>query len=942
MMFGKVCRCSLMSIALLGMVAVGAQAQDFSFEMVPVGVVGGNPPGTVISGNEITLATTGVTVEFEIQAPWSGFTSASTQFKIDAVAGYASGTGTPLNSLGYPANPGHGGYITAQRCLFSGRHGCNTSPSNNIAPCDLLNPADGPCVGYSRYIYPETAPIAVVAFPSADFEYLSVSQTGGHPADPVRVYAGTLKVEVPAGAAGTYTIGFINDPNTTFMTDENVQPQPLTALVPGQITLPEYACCLSFGPGAPCQDLTQGQCTGQGGTSFVGQTCADQPDVCEGCLNDAACDDGDACTNDDCVIPQGQSAGECVNTVNFNTATRCCDPATGTVANPNDGDQCTIDTCSITAPGPNAGDGRGTVSNPVDVGASCDDGRACFVDDTCQSDGSCEGTDLNTVACVDDNDCPAPSSGCDVAAGFCECSEDTPLCIEFTPGSLPDPNCYEAGEIVNAQVAIGAGSEEIAGGQFLIEYDPACLDLVSIGPCAGSIFTQVVQVDVDEANGVIWYAVAAETPAFGDPIDTTTGPYDIACLQFVKTDDCNECDVCFADNNPRNTMLANADGNQVPLDNCGCSKLVRRNGGIDLDTPMGGAFNADCNRTTYLANWNAPAATDECEGDLAVVCQAEHDGGLPISQNMIMNGGTMPQGTTFFTCTASNSCGDSSTNVWTVQVSSETAMDVEVELCGNASAATFERCVNFDVYTDCVSDPDSYCETMTFGGPLNFRDHATATLKLGKDNFACIAAQDILHTLRACDTPVCVPADSNGDGVRDGSGRWTALWKGDHSLGGNCLLGGNLDAWKPGISFSNANVINILDFVMLMSEVAAAKAYPPRGDTVCDPLTCTLPGPHGDLNADGAVDAGDFTYILENFLADSKECCCPSPLADDAGMITSITVKELRQMGLGDMTMADLNSDGVVDMDDMGLYMQGVDPQPTSINRGGKTRGSSR
>ncbi|MCO6435870.1 MAG: hypothetical protein J5J06_02140 [Phycisphaerae bacterium] len=951
MSFGKMCRCSLVSIAVLGLAAAGANAQrSATLDLVPVGVVGGNPPGTVIAGNDITIPAGGVTVEFEIIMSWSnsGLLLGTAGCKVDATTGFASGVGAPLTWLNQGiAGTGagtqtEGAYQATQICLFSGRPGCPSpgTPASGQAACNAGDPGDGPCVGNPRFVLQEAAPLTAVAFLIPDYEFVVVSQSGGSTFGGTNEYMATTKFAVPVAAAGTYTIDFVKDPLSTYAADDNVLDIPygpatgsFDFVSPGRIIIPTGACC-DFSAGTCTENATSATC--QSPKLFrAGETCADNnangdPDVCEGCPNNAACDDADACTTDVCNIPQGATLGQCVNTVNFNTQTQCCDPATGAKTNPVDGDQCTLDTCSITPPGPNAGDGRGTASNPVNEGGSCDDGRGCFINDTCQADGSCAGEDINAIACSDDSQCPDPSSGCNLDTGFCECSEDTPLCVEFTPGTAPDPNCYEFGETVNATIHIGAGSEQVAGGQFLLDYDPACLDFQSIAPCDGSVFDNVVTVEVDEAAGRIFYAVSSAVPMPGSPIAFDTGPADMACLTFVKTADCDACDICLISENPRNTLLSNTDGNRVPLASCGCSKLVKGNGELTLTTPDGGSFNPDCNSTQYHTTWAAPVAEDFCDGPVAVDCVAEHDGGLPISQSTILNGGALPQGTTFFSCTATDSCGDSVTNVWTVAVSSQHALDVEVHLSPEMVAPTFERCINFDLYTDCSSTPETVCETITFGGPLNFDDHGKASLKITKENYACVAAQDILHTLRACATPTC-----------DGSGPWELVYKGDPLLGGNWLQGGNLDAWKPGIGFSDANVINILDYVMLMSEIANDKSYPPNGSTACDLQTCTAAGPHGDINADGLVDAVDFSFVLDNFLANSKDCCCPAPTAGVDAPRTSITVKELRAMGLGDMASADLNSDGVIDMDDMALFMQGVDPTPV-MDRGVKTRGTSR
>lgn len=954
MTFGKMCRCSLASIAVLGLAATAANAQrQGGYSLVPIGVVGGNPPGTVIAGNDITVPGGPLEIEFEVRASWSnsGLRLGVGQTKIDAAVGFASGVGAPLTwknqGIGGsgPGTQTMGAYQAAQVCFNNGRPGCPSpgTPDSGQASCNIGT--DGPCVGNVRFVLQEAAPLTAVAFLIPDYEYLAVSQSGGSLFSGTNNYMGTAVFSVPGAAAGTYTIGFVPDPLTTLMADENVIDIPLGPVsgsfannVPGRIIIPTGACCDFNQQPATCVDnATSGSCTAPR-VFKVGQTCADNggtpgvADVCEGCTADNQCDDSDACTTDDCVIPPGQQQGQCTNTKNFNSQTTCCNPANGQTADPNDGNVCTDDTCTITDLGPGAGDGRGVPSNPVLTGDPCDDGRGCFINDTCQSDGSCAGEDLNAQSCTQDSDCPAPASGCDVAAGLCVCSEDTPLCVEFEVGTSPDGNCYDFGAAVFASIAIGAGSEPVAGGQFLLEYDTACLDFQSIGPCPGTIFTNVIMSEVDEATGRIFYAVTSGVPLPGDPIASDTGPADMACITFTKTADCDGCEVCLISENPKNTLLSDVNGNRVPLDSCGCSKTIKGNGELTLTTPEGGSFNPDCNSTQAHVSWAAPSAEDFCDGPVAVDCVAEHDGGLPISGAVIMNGGALPQGTTFFSCTATDSCGDSETNVWTVQVSSQHALDVEVHLSPEMVASQFERCINFDLYTDCSSTPETVCETITFGGPLNFDDHGKASLKITKENYACVAAQDVLHTLRACATPTC-----------DGVGAWELLYKGDPLLGGNWLLGGNLDAWKPGISFSDANVINVLDFVMLMSEVSAAKAYPPSGSTVCDPLTCAAAGPHGDINADGLVDSVDFAFVLDNFLADSKDCCCPPPGADNGAPRTSITVKELRAMGLGHMATADLNSDGVVDMDDMGLYMQGVNPKPaTERVQSTKTRGTSR
>ncbi len=550
------------------------------------------------------------------------------------------------------------------------------------------------------------------------------------------------------------------------------------------------------------------------------------------------------------------------------------------------------------------------------------------MDDTCDA-GACAGTDANTIPCTTDADCPLGTCGTAVA-GFCECSEETPLCIEYTAGPYDDGNCYEAGSTVTAAIAMGAGSQTVVGGQFRIVYDNTCLDFVSVGPCAGdTIYTNVIQTSVDEANGVIFYAVTSDPATVA--AEGSAGPYNLGCINFIKSADCDECNVCFADVNPQNTILSNNEGNRVPVDNCVCSKDIRTAGEITLSTPPGASVNADCGQPYATIGWATPSASDTCDGALAVECDAQAVSGAP-SGGLVNNGGVFSQGKTFFTCTATNSCGESVTNVWTVMVSDNQTLDVEVHLQPVMNnTGIFNRAITFELYNDCVSDPVEECAVMQFQGPFNFPGHAHGSLKVDKGNFLCMTARDNLHTLRSIVT---------GDDLACVNNHWTAIFKGDPIQGGNWLIGGNLDGKKADATYGDINTINILDFGMFMSELAAGASYEPNGDTDCNTAF-----PHGDINADGAVDNLDYAFLVDNFLKNSKGLCCPAPgagLNPEFSPITDITVKELRRMGYASAAVADLNNDGKVNMDDMAAYMQGVKPvqqaKPVRDDKGRGTR----
>ena len=202
---------------------------------------------------------------------------------------------------------------------------------------------------------------------------------------------------------------------------------------------------------------------------------------------------------------------------------------------------------------------------------------------------------------------------------------------------------------------------------------------------------------------------------------------------------------------------------------------------------------------------------------------------------------------------------------------------------------------------------------MTFGGGFNFSGHARGWLKVDKGNYLCIEAKDVLHTLRSCADIECI------------DNAWGATFKGDSEIGGNGLLGGNLDCWKPG---GNANVIDVLDAGVYLGIIAGnAGALWPGSHT-----DCGQPGPDGDINADGHVDSADYSFILENFLAERKDCCCPDSQAAAEFAVTRISAKALRARGLGDLMVGDLNGDGFLDTVDMALYMEGVNPVSVQLD----------
>ena len=803
-----------------------------------------------------------------------------------------------------PGNPVLGAYQGTLNSAASYDNGVGAT----IGP---LNPLtnDGGFMDLSRpdFVFFGISPLVNAGTFSLDYEWGSTCM-GAFPSDDGTIkYGGTLILDLPAGAKGTYEIQLNPDPAKTFMNNGIAEQIPGMAITPALVTVVTGKCCYNIGDiSLPCADgITEAECDmltdpGRVYTFFRDGLCPPAGSYCCNCSYDGDCNDGNDCTLDWCGV-----GAECYCHTDpiYDVATECCDPAGAALTPIDDGLPCTEDVCD-----PNTGE---VAHNALPADSSCDDGNPCSVDDVC--DGTtgttaCSGStpEAAMIACPGgDFQCPA-GWFCEMDPiqpmfGYCDCSLETPLCIGF------DGVCYEEGDPVIASVAIGAGSAIVTSGQFLMTYDPTCLEFVEIGPCEGDgKFLTVVDYWVDEIAGKIWYAVLAYNDGDHTTNYGTVGPYDLACIEFVKLGNCEPCDVCLISENPYNTLLGDYHGENVPLDNCGCSAGIVLDGEVTIVCPSGADVNVDCGVVDAEVLWDPPYAEDECLGALDVVCIAEHDGGLPISQDMIMHGGNFPQGTTFFECSAENECGSYDRCLWWVTVSDKQTLDVEVDL-SPAVVPNLTRCIMFDLIYNCAA-PQTVCAEVTFGPPYNFPNHGTATLDVDKGNFECVEARDPLHTLRSFSDIEC-------DEV---TGNWKVVFKGDPLTGGNWLVPGSLDFYQVGDN--GPNHVDALDFGVYMWQLGADYG---TGDTACG-ADCALGSfANADLNGDGMVDAIDFGIIENNFMAQSKLGCCGYATAGAFEPVLDISVKELIRDGRGELAAGDINNDGRLNLDDMALYAQG-------------------
>ncbi|MCK4342296.1 MAG: HYR domain-containing protein, partial [Phycisphaerae bacterium] len=304
--------------------------------------------------------------------------------------------------------------------------------------------------------------------------------------------------------------------------------------------------------------------------------------------------------------------------------------------------------------------------------------------------------------------------------------------------------------------------------------------------------------------------------------------------------------------------------------------------------------NADAGTCEAVVTWTAPTADDNC--------------GMQSFTSNYSPGDTFPAGTTHVVYTATDIYGNDVTCEFDVAVLAFNNFVVDVEIQGGIVAGGFTRCITFTFYEACPDPtPLVFEKDVTFanvGG--NGLGSATFTdLPCSSSGYTCVTAQDKLHTLLVTVTPTIV------------SGQYDA----DFTVA-NMLLQGD---YYDDIADWGVDFIDIVDFGVFITEYGAnynsSAPGDPDGSTPCGEFTV-----HADADGDGSVDVSDFTFITTNYMLVGDTPCC-STLMAGAAPRSSITVRELRAMGLAHVAAADMNHDGVLDMNDVALFLEGGLPE---------------
>ena len=206
----------------LGILDIGTNP-DAEFGWVPVDASGSH----TIDGHEITLHETEQLVTLEIHvSDWDPHLLKAVQATVDS-AGYSNGVGGTLNPLGWPGSPEDGAFINTSR---------------------------------PDYVFYGMTAIDAVSTATLDYIWGATLLFGAKTDDGQTYYLGTLVLEVPTDASGTYTIGFLADVDKTFMLDDNGQYILPLILTPALITINEL-------PNKPAKP--SGPTNGNVGTSYT-------------------------------------------------------------------------------------------------------------------------------------------------------------------------------------------------------------------------------------------------------------------------------------------------------------------------------------------------------------------------------------------------------------------------------------------------------------------------------------------------------------------------------------------------------------------------------------------------------------------------------------------------------------------------------------------------
>lgn len=427
------------------------------------------------------------------------------------------------------------------------------------------------------------------------------------------------------------------------------------------------------------------------------------------------------------------------------------------------------------------------------------------------------------------------------------------------------------GDLFTASVGIVGMASDAVGVQARVLYDPAKLQFVAFDP--GTDFPTSLYLSA--TPGAVSFAT-------GVPAGGTSG---VRAGQVAR--------ITF-----RAIAPSCADASPIALASTGFPTRITASGGGALTFTL--SDDVSVTALVPFALSGVPASASGLPADAGIrgaavvsftgaTVSAQDSCGHPLAPSLAVqlpNGSTLsqvppafPVGTTTLTWTATDAAGQVTTETRTVVVDDRQVLRINATLAGAVSGnSTRPLSVSY------AGDASPQNASVPFAQRTGTVTASVSPAVTGTP--ACASVKDTLHSLRA----LAVPAIVGTEYVAAAS-----LVQGDSN---------------------DDNFVDILDFGVYV------------GDATAGGVT---PSSRSNFNADGIIGTADFTFISANFLASGATC---GSAWTGGGARAQISVRELRRLGMGELAIADLNSDGWVSPQDIAAWMNGARPERAARDTG--------
>jgi cysteine-rich repeat protein len=308
-------------------------------------------------------------------------------------------------------------------------------------------------------------------------------------------------------------------------------------------------------------------------------------------------------------------------------------------------------------------------------------------------------------------------------------------------------------------------------------------------------------------------------------------------------------------------------------DACGNSSSANQTIAVDDSTPpvISGPgniiVNAAAGGCTAVVTYSVTAG-DDCDASVTPTC-------MPAS------GSTFPSGTTTVNCSATDDCGNTSMQSFTVTVNPVNNVTADVVLAGVNAGAGLSRCIKFVARGGGMCAAAQHVTVMFTGNPAS----GTASFTVPCGSYTSLCAKDEQHTLY--DTHALTIVGTS--------------YVSNSTPSPLTLLAGDTD---------NDSDVDINDVTLLITQFGGPE---PAGGC---PWSSAARG--GDFSDNGNVGSEDYSLLAPNWLAyHACDCAAPQSAPPPERVRTRLAVSELApEVAL----RADLNGDGVIDSKDVAEF----------------------